>query len=62
MPSSGPEDHVIKSEITRTGPDYELVKLTPSTNCPSSGMCYMEKCHWLVRAPMRSLMTIITIR
>ena len=30
MPSSGPEDHVIKSEITRTGPDYGLVKLTPT--------------------------------
>ncbi|WP_246775029.1 polysaccharide biosynthesis/export family protein [Bradyrhizobium diazoefficiens] len=28
MPSSGPEDHVIKSEITRAGPDYGLVKLT----------------------------------
>lgn len=27
MPSSGPEDHVIKSEITRSGPDYGLVKL-----------------------------------
>ncbi|MDH2356830.1 polysaccharide export protein [Bradyrhizobium sp. SSUT112] len=25
---SGPEDHVIKSEITRSGPDYGLVKLT----------------------------------
>jgi polysaccharide export outer membrane protein len=30
MPSSGPEDHVIKSEITRSGPDYVLVKLTPT--------------------------------
>jgi polysaccharide export outer membrane protein len=30
MPSSGPEDHVIKSEITRSGPDYGLVKLTPT--------------------------------
>lgn len=29
MPSSGPEDHVIKSEITRSGPNYGLVKLTP---------------------------------
>lgn len=29
MPMSGPEDHVIKSEITRSGPDYGLVKLTP---------------------------------
>jgi polysaccharide biosynthesis/export protein len=28
MPMSGPEDHVIKSEITRSGPDYGLVKLT----------------------------------
>jgi polysaccharide export outer membrane protein len=28
MPSSGPEDHVIKSEITRSGPDFGLVKLT----------------------------------
>ncbi|WP_228747925.1 polysaccharide biosynthesis/export family protein [Bradyrhizobium sp. BR 10289] len=28
MPSSGPEDHVIKSEITQAGPDYGLVKLT----------------------------------
>ncbi len=27
MPMSGPEDHVIKSEITRSGPDYGLVKL-----------------------------------
>lgn len=27
MPSSGPEDHVVKSEITRSGPDYGLVKL-----------------------------------
>ncbi|WGR73505.1 polysaccharide biosynthesis/export family protein [Bradyrhizobium sp. ISRA426] len=30
MPMSGPEDHVIKSQITRSGPDYELVKLTPT--------------------------------
>jgi len=30
MPSSGPEDHVIKSEITRSGPDYVLIKLTPT--------------------------------
>ncbi|KJC62792.1 sugar ABC transporter substrate-binding protein [Bradyrhizobium sp. LTSPM299] len=30
MPSSGPEDHVVKSQITRSGPDYELVKLTPT--------------------------------
>ncbi len=30
MPMSGPEDHVIKSEITRSGPDYGLVKLTPT--------------------------------
>jgi polysaccharide export outer membrane protein len=30
MPSSGPEDHVIKSEVTRSGPDYGLVKLTPA--------------------------------
>ncbi|MGY0575847.1 polysaccharide biosynthesis/export family protein [Bradyrhizobium sp. RDM12] len=29
MPMSGPEDHVIKSEITRSGPDYGLVQLTP---------------------------------
>jgi len=29
MPGSGPEDHVIKSEVTRSGPDYGLVKLTP---------------------------------
>jgi polysaccharide export outer membrane protein len=29
MPSSGPEDHVIKSQITKAGPDYGLVKLTP---------------------------------
>jgi polysaccharide export outer membrane protein len=28
MPSSGPQDHVIKSEITSSGPDYGLVKLT----------------------------------
>lgn len=28
MPSSGPEDHVIKSEITRSGPDFGVVKLT----------------------------------
>lgn len=27
MPSSGPEDHVVKSEVTRSGPDYGLVKL-----------------------------------
>lgn len=27
MPSSGPEDHLVKSEITRSGPDYGLVKL-----------------------------------
>ncbi len=27
MPSSGPEDHVIQSEITKSGPDYGLVKL-----------------------------------
>jgi polysaccharide export outer membrane protein len=27
MPMSGPEDHVIKSEITRSGPDFGLVKL-----------------------------------
>src|SRR5260221_6697256 len=30
MPMSGPEDHAIKSEITRSGPDYGLVKLTPT--------------------------------
>src|SRR6266702_387232 len=30
MPTSGPEDHVIKSQITRSGPDYGLVKLTPT--------------------------------
>ena len=30
MPMSGPEDHVIKSEITRSGPDFGLVKLTPT--------------------------------
>jgi polysaccharide biosynthesis/export protein len=30
MPSSGPEDHVIKSEVTKSGPDYGLVKLTPT--------------------------------
>ncbi|WP_246791342.1 polysaccharide biosynthesis/export family protein [Bradyrhizobium commune] len=30
MPMSGPEDHVIKSEITRAGPEYGLVKLTPT--------------------------------
>lgn len=30
MPSSGPQDHVIKSEITRSGPDFGLVKLTPT--------------------------------
>jgi polysaccharide export outer membrane protein len=30
VPSSGPEDHVVKSQITRSGPDYELVKLTPT--------------------------------
>lgn len=30
VPSAGPEDHVIKSQITRSGPDYELVKLTPT--------------------------------
>lgn len=30
VPSSGPEDHVIKSEVTRSGPDYGLVKLTPT--------------------------------
>ena len=30
MPMSGPEDHVIKSEMTRSGPDYGLVKLTPT--------------------------------
>jgi polysaccharide biosynthesis/export protein len=30
MPSAGPEDHVIKSGITRSGPDYGLVKLTPT--------------------------------
>lgn len=29
MPSSGPEDHVIKSQVTRTGPDYGLVTLKP---------------------------------
>lgn len=28
MPMSGPEDHVIKSEVTRSGPDYGLVRLT----------------------------------
>lgn len=31
MPSSGPEDHVIKSEVTRSGPEYGLVKLTATT-------------------------------
>jgi len=30
MPTSGPEDHVIKSEITRSGPDFGLVKLNPT--------------------------------
>lgn len=30
MPSSGPEDHVIKSEMTKAGPEYGLVKLTPT--------------------------------
>ncbi|WP_271573156.1 polysaccharide biosynthesis/export family protein [Bradyrhizobium sp. CCBAU 11361] len=30
MPMSGPEDHVIKSERTVNGPDYGLVKLTPT--------------------------------
>src|SRR5712671_5275020 len=30
MPMSGPEDHVIKSEVTRSGPEYGLVKLTPT--------------------------------
>jgi polysaccharide export outer membrane protein len=30
MPMSGPEDHVIKSEMTRSGPEYGLVKLTPT--------------------------------
>jgi polysaccharide export outer membrane protein len=30
MPMSGPEDHVIKSEITRSGPEFGLVKLNPS--------------------------------
>ncbi|WP_235885818.1 polysaccharide biosynthesis/export family protein [Bradyrhizobium niftali] len=30
MPMSGPEDHVIKSEQTVNGPDYGLVKLTPT--------------------------------
>jgi polysaccharide biosynthesis/export protein len=30
VPSSGPEDHVIKSEVTRSGPEYGLVKLTPT--------------------------------
>jgi polysaccharide export outer membrane protein len=30
MPMSGPEDHVIKSEITRSGPEYGLVKLNPT--------------------------------
>ncbi|MDA9504785.1 sugar ABC transporter substrate-binding protein [Bradyrhizobium sp. CCBAU 11386] len=29
MPSSGPEDHLIKGEATKAGPDYGLVKLTP---------------------------------
>lgn len=30
MPSSGPEDHVIKGEMTKAGPEYGLVKLTPT--------------------------------
>jgi polysaccharide export outer membrane protein len=30
MPSSGPEDLVIKSEMTKSGPEYGLVKLTPT--------------------------------
>jgi polysaccharide export outer membrane protein len=30
MPASGPEDHVIKSNTTKTGTDYRLVKLTPN--------------------------------
>lgn len=30
MPMSGPEDHVIKSEQTVNGPEYGLVKLTPT--------------------------------
>lgn len=30
MPSSGPQDYIIKSEATRSGPDYVLVKLTPT--------------------------------
>jgi polysaccharide export outer membrane protein len=30
MPMSGPEDHVIKSEITRSGPEFGLVKLNPT--------------------------------
>jgi polysaccharide biosynthesis/export protein len=30
MPSSGPQDYAIKSEITRSGPDFGLVKLTPT--------------------------------
>jgi polysaccharide export outer membrane protein len=29
MPSSGPEDHLIKGSTTQAGPDYGLVKLTP---------------------------------
>ncbi|WP_246791536.1 hypothetical protein [Bradyrhizobium commune] len=29
MSSSGPEDHVIKGQTTKAGPDYGLVKLTP---------------------------------
>lgn len=30
MPMSGPEDHVIKSERTVNGPEYGLVRLTPT--------------------------------
>lgn len=30
MPMSGPEDHVIKSEHTKNGPEYGLVTLTPT--------------------------------
>ncbi|WP_311974131.1 polysaccharide biosynthesis/export family protein [Bradyrhizobium glycinis] len=30
MPMSGPEDHVIKSERTVNGPEYGLIKLTPT--------------------------------
>jgi polysaccharide biosynthesis/export protein len=30
VPSSGPQDYIIKNQVTKSGPDYELVKLTPT--------------------------------